>query len=67
MDVVPTVAFPQIARHVRGLPFMIIFLFFPETKGRSLESIRTAVCADRLVGLPESICPSLRVLIGLHQ
>jgi sugar porter (SP) family MFS transporter len=54
MDAIIAVAFPQIAQHVRGLPFVIfaammaaqfvvVFLFFPETKRRSLESIGAAV------------------------
>lgn len=54
MDAIIAMAFPLIAQHVRGLPFVIfaammalqfvaVFLFFPETKRRPLEAIGTTL------------------------
>jgi hypothetical protein len=50
MDAVIAMAFPVVAAHTRGLPFVlfagmmaaqfvVVLLFFPETKRRSLEAI----------------------------
>jgi SP family arabinose:H+ symporter-like MFS transporter len=50
MDAIIATAFPLVAQHMRGLPFLffaacmvlqfvVVWLFFPETKGRSLESL----------------------------